>query len=404
MRELDVVVFGATGFTGRLVASYLSSRVAPGRLALAGRDAGKLAAVADEIGAGAAPRIVVDAKDAAALAEVAARAQVVCTTVGPYARYGNELVAACVAKGTDYCDLTGEPHFMRRMIDRHHEDAVKSGARIVHTCGFDSIPSDLGVYVLQAHARAAHGAPASKVTLGVRKLKGGASGGTVASLLGVLEDARRDRDVRRVMLDPYSLNPDGERRGADGPGQRGVSFSQDFDGWAAPFMMAGVNERVVRRTNALSHYAYGEGFRYGEVMTFKRGAAGFASAVVATGAAGALLAGAALPPLMKLAEKTVLPKPGEGPSAEAREAGSFDLRLVGHGTDSKGAEFTVRGVVTGKGDPGYAATSRMLGESALCLALDPRASGGGVLTPAIALGDALVARLRKVDFTFDAEG
>jgi short subunit dehydrogenase-like uncharacterized protein len=403
MPTFDLVLFGASGFTGRLTAEYLLRRGSAARIALAGRDRGKLEALQRELGS-ELPILTADASDRAALESIASQTKVICSTVGPYAKYGSPLVAACAASGTDYCDITGEPHWIRRMIDEHHAEAERTGARIVHCCGFDSIPSDLGVHVLQAHARKAYGVACDRVLLAVRKMRGGASGGTIATMLGTIEEARGDRAVRKSLLDPYALHPDGERNGPEIHEPRGVAWSEDLRAWTAPFVMAGINTKIVRRSNALAQYPYGREFRYSEVMSFPQGPRGLVRASALTAGLGMFIGMAAVGPLRSLMQRTLLPKPGEGPSRDKRESGFFEMQLVGKGTGLQGVGFTVRGRVTGKGDPGYAATARMLGESALSLALDEKATAGGVLTPAYALGDRLVERLRSADMTFTTEG
>lgn len=396
MKPFDLVLFGATGFTGRLVAEYLLQKRAPLKWAIAGRDRQKL----ESLGTGV-PILVADANDLASLDAVAAQTRVICTTVGPYARYGSRLVEACAKNGVDYCDLTGETHWIRRMIDAHHEQARKSGARIVNCCGFDSIPSDMGTFMVQNHARETHGVPCSEVVLAVRGSSGGVSGGTIASMLNILEEAKRDREVRKILFDPYALNPEGLRSGPDGADQQTVRFDHTLNAWTAPFVMAAINARIVRRSNALSGFPYGRDFRYREVMAFKPGPKGLALASAVTATLGAFFAASALGPTRALLERTILPKPGEGPNKETRDRGSFSVQLVGTGKDAGGRDFRVEGRVQGQGDPGYAATARMLSESALCLALDKRSSEGGVLTPATALGDRLLQRLRAAGMTFE---
>ncbi len=391
--SLDLVLFGATGFTGKLVAEYLRGK--PVRWALAGRDRGKLEALQRELGVDV-PILVGDVRDPASLEAIVKQTRVVCTTVGPYAMYGAPVVAACAAHGVDYCDLTGETHWIRRMIDAHHEQAKQTGARIVHCCGFDSIPSDLGVWAVQDHALRTHGKPCSSIVYALGKSRGGISGGTIASMMNLMDEAKKDRAVRKVLLDPYALNPAGER-GPDGPDQRSVELDRDLNAWTAPFVMAAINTRIVRRTNALSDYRYGRDFHYREVMSFPRGPRGFATAFGVTAALGGFFVAAALGPTRKLLENTVLPAPGEGPDAHTRERGSFEVRLVGQGDG-----FRVEGRFAGKGDPGYGATSVMLAESALCLALDGRSTGGGILTPAYAMGGQLATRLRAAGFAIEA--
>ena len=405
-RELDLVVWGATGFTGRLVAAYLFERYgADGELrwAMGGRNAVKLEGLREELGRASSniPLLVGDSHDAVAMDAVVTRTRVVCSTVGPFAKYGTELVAACARHGTHYCDITGEVHWIRRMIEDHEGAARASGARIVHCCGFDSIPSDLGCLYLNEAMRSRHGRPCSEVKLRVKRMKGGFSGGTVASVLNVLEEVRADRTTRRVMGDPYALNPDGERSGPDGPDQRGPVWDVDVDSWTAPFVMAAINTRVVRRSNALLDYAYGRAFRYGEAIMTGRGPSGWARATGATVALGGFLTLASFRPTRALLNKFVLPQPGEGPSAQQRRQGFFDLLLVGKSDDVR-----LRARVKGNRDPGYGATSRMLGESAVCLALDEEEliAGGGVWTPASCLGVRLIERLeRNAGMSFSLE-
>ncbi len=396
-RDLDLVVWGATGFTGRLVAEYLLGRYgASGDLcwAMGGRSETKLERIRSGLGEGAEtiPLLVGDSHDPASLDAIATRAKVVCSTVGPFARYGSELVAACARHGTHYCDITGEVQWMRRMIDAHQAAARESGARIVHACGFDSIPSDLGCLFVQEAMRQAHGHPCDEVKLRVRKVQGAFSGGTVASMLNALEEVKRDRGVRRVLGHPYSLNPDGEQSGPDGSDQRGAVWDPDVGSWTAPFVMAAVNTRVVRRSNALLGYAYGHDFRYSEAMMTGRGPAGWARAAGVTAGLGGFLVLASMPPSRTLLEKLVLPKPGDGPSKAEREAGFFDLAVVG-----KRGGVEIRARVRGDRDPGYGATCRMLGESAVCLARDAGDLDvdGGFWTPASAMGRRLIDRLRQ---------
>lgn len=399
-REFDVVVWGATGFTGRLVAEYLLGRHGvdgPLRWALGGRDAAKLARVRDEIGrsAGVAaaglPLVVGDAADAASLAALAQRARVVCTTVGPYAKYGSGLVAACAREGTHYCDLTGELPWMRRMIDAHEEQARASGARIVHNCGFDSIPSDLGVHFLQREMRERFGAPSPRVRYRVKGFRGGFSGGTIASLLNVLEEASRDPSVRLLMADPYALDPSDRRGGRDGPDRAAPAWDDIFRQWTGPFVMGPLDTRVVRRTNALSGCAYGREFRYDEAVLTGAGPLGLAKATVLAAASGGTMAALRVGALRRaLAGR--LPGPGEGPSRERQAQGYFDIRL--HAAHPSEPAQGLYARVTGDRDPGYGSTAKMLGESAVCLALDPLAVGGGFWTPAAGLGDALLDRLR----------
>ena len=409
-REFDVVVWGATGFTGRLVAAYLLETYGEGselRWALGGRSRSKLEALQQELtqetGRSAAdlPLVLADSDDEASVDALARRARVVCTTVGPYAKYGSKLVAACTGLGTHYCDLTGEVQWMRRMIDAHQKQAEASGARIVHTCGFDSIPSDLGVFFLQREMQRRHGVPCARIKSRVKAFKGAFSGGTVASLLNVLVEAGSDPEVRRVMADPYGLNPEGLRRGPDGPDRTTPAYDEDFSAWTAPFVMAGINHKVVRRSNALLDHAYGAEFRYDEAMLMGDGPTGWLKAAGLTAGLGAAMGAGAIGPLRSLLER-FLPAPGEGPSKQEREAGFFDIRLYGEHPEDQGK--SLRGRVTGDRDPGYGSTSKMLGESAVCLARDELSVGGGFWTPASAMGEPLLERLQaKAGLGFSIE-
>jgi short subunit dehydrogenase-like uncharacterized protein len=407
-REFDLVLFGATGFTGGLTAEYLARRYADTntRFALAGRDRAKLERVRDSLTAVHANAarwaiVVVDASDDAGLSALCARTSAIATTVGPYTRYGAPLVAACAKNGTDYCDLTGEVTFVRRMIDAHHEEAKRTGARIVSCCGFDSIPSDLGTFLLQEEAHDRFGAPMQEVRFFVTKIRGGVSGGTVASMLVMLEEGVRDRDVRRVLADPYALTPGA--RGDDKNESLDVAYVPELKSWRGPFVMASVNTRVVRRSNAMLDYRYGHNFRYSEDMCTGDGVGGRLRAEAMRAAIAAIFVAGSIAPLRRLLGATVLPKPGEGPSREQRERGRFVVELLGRGTSPEGHAVTLNATVAGDSDPGYGETAKMLGESAMCLALDfePHERKGGVLTPASAMGHKLIERLRGAGMRFE---
>ncbi len=403
--EFDVLLWGATGFTGRLVAEYLVPRHGEMRLALGGRNRAKLERLRADLEAidshaGQIPLVVGDAADEASLDAMVPRARVVCTTVGPYAKYGHPLVAACVRHGRAYCDLTGEPTFIHDSIAAHHERAKETGARIVHCCGFDSIPSDLGTLMMEEHARAELGEPLETVRFVLTDMTGGMSGGTVASMLYLMEQASHDPSVRRVLADPYAFNPEGEHEGADGPDHATVRLDEDAGVWTGPFIMALINTRVVRRTNAILGYPYGKSFRYSEVMGFGRGTRGRVRATAFAAGYGAAMASLQVGAVRKLLARTVLPEPGEGPSRERRERGHFTVHFFGETAGGK----KVRGVVRGQKDPGYGETAKMLGESAVCLAQDEGLGlRGGVLTPASAMGMRLVERLREAGMTFAVE-
>jgi len=392
-RDYDVIVYGATGFTGRLVAEHMLATYGAGgdvRWALAGRSKTKLEGVRTDIGASAdLPLIVADASDPASLAAMARSARVIITTVGPYQLYGEPLVAACVEAGTDYVDLCGEPAWMAEMIGKYDAKAKASGARIVFSCGFDSIPFDLGVTFLQDQARERLGAPLQRVRGRVRKMKGGFSGGTIASLMATLESSKRTPSILKTLADPFALTP-----GFKGPAQPSgniVEHDTVAEQWAAPFIMATINTKNVHRTNHLLERAWGADFVYDEMMLTGGGAAGQkrAKATARQGAIQDRLLGFA--PTRALLRKFALPKPGEGPSKEERETGFYDVLFTGETKDGR----AMRGSVKGDKDPGYASTSKMISESALCLARDVGRdqTSGGVWTPGAALGSKLITRL-----------
>ena len=405
-RPYDIVVLGASGFTGRLVVEYLAGKYpagAPIRWAVAGRNREKLEKViAGVCPAGQLPKVLVaDSHDSNALRQLARDTRVVLTTVGPYAKYGSELVAACVASGTHYCDLAGEAQWIRQMIDKHQSDALQSGAKIVHSCGFDSIPSDIGVFYLQREARAASGAPCEEIVLLVKAIKGGASGGTLASMLNVVEEAQADRKIARLLADPYGLNPQDKRQGPDGGDQHGVRYCAAAGVWTAPFVMAAINTRIVRRTNALLDYAYGRDFRYSEATSTGSGPGGWLKSAMMTAGLATFMLACSFSVTRSGLVKRMLPAPGQGPSRQQRENGFFDLRLFGKMTNGE----ILRARVSGDRDPGYGSTSKMLSESALCLALDKLETGGGFWTPATAMGQALMDRLTaNAGLTFEIDG
>jgi short subunit dehydrogenase-like uncharacterized protein len=397
VRDLDIVVYGATGFVGALVAAHLAEHAPTGtRIALAARSAERLEAVRSRLGVDW-PVMVADAGDDAAVGRLAAAAHVVITTVGPYAKYGRALAHACAAAGTDYVDLTGEVLFARASVDENHELARSTGARIVHSCGFDSIPSDLGVHVLWQQAQADGAGELTDTTLVVTRLRGGFSGGTIDSMRHQLDVVKKDKALRQVAASPYSLTPARSEepdlgRQEDLITLRGAEVDPSLRGSLAPFVMASYNTRVVRRSNALRGYAYGRAFRYREVMSAGTSPLSPVLATATRLGLGALVVGLSLPPTRYLLDR-ILPKPGEGPDERARKQGHFTVDLFTR--TSTGARYTAR--VRAKGDPGYAATSVMLGESALALVLnrdDVPPVDGGVLTPATGIGDALVTRLR----------
>lgn len=386
-REFDVVVYGASGFTGRLVAEYLQSEYGSDvKWAMAGRSADKLAAVRDEMGVDSGVALITaNSDDAQSLADMAARTKAVITTVGPYQLYGEPLVKACVEAGTDYVDLCGEPAWMVDIIDRYEAAAKESGARIVLSCGFDSIPFDLGVYFLQKHVMDTTGAPSPHIRGRVRKMKGTFSGGTAASFMETMKRAGTQPEVLDWLKDPFALVPD-----FSGPAQplgHKPIFEEDLNSWAAPFIMASINTKNVHRSNALMGHKYGADFQYSEMILTGPGEQGEAAAT-------------------HVAKSDTFgknpPKPGEGPSKEERDNGLYDVLFV---ADTK--DGLMMASVAGDKDPGYGSTSKMITEAALALVQDvPKDKvGGGVYTSAPAMGDALITRLQDhAGLTFKLEG
>jgi short subunit dehydrogenase-like uncharacterized protein len=404
-REFDIVLFGATSFVGRLCAEYLARSAPPEvRIGLAGRSRERLGELQGSLGGRAADwsLLIADTTDPVSLSELAASTRVLATTVGPYRRYGLPVVEACASAGTHYADLTGEVLFMREAIDRFDKLAAENGARIVHSCGFDSIPSDLGVLLLHEAATADGAGELEDTTLVVQAMKGGPSGGTIATMKGTIEDARSSPELARLLADPYALSPDRDaepRLGAESD-LRGVQHDHELGIWIGPFVMGSINTRAVRRSNALQGHGYGSRFGYREVMGFGSGPRGAVAAGAVAGGVGALVVGLALTPTRAVLDR-VLPSPGEGPSKKQRDAGFFRIEI--HARTSSGARYVCR--VAAQGDPGYKATAVMFGESSLSLALDDEAlpSRAGVLTPATALGNVLVERLRAAGQTFEVE-
>ena len=387
-RAFDVIIYGASGFTGRLVAEYLNAEYGGSDLkwAMAGRSVEKLEAVRDEMGISKdIPIITADANDAASLLAMAAQCKTVITTVGPYQNYGEPLVSACVEASTDYVDLSGEPLWMKDMIAKYDTAAKESGARIVHSCGFDSVPFDLGVFYTQETAKSEFGSPCREIRGRVRKMKGTFSGGTAASFKETMVRVAKDPSQLSALKDPFSLSDDFE--GPRQPAGHKVKYEDDLKSWAAPFIMASINTKNIHRSNALMGHAYGEDFLYSEMILTGDGEQGEAVANhVATDDS--------------MAKNP--PKPGEGPSKEARETGFYDVLYVG--TTAEGQ--TIATSVSGDKDPGYGSTCKMIAESAICLARDVSRdeTSGGVLTPAPAMGEKLIKRLiEHAGLTFKRE-
>ncbi|NVO06125.1 MAG: saccharopine dehydrogenase NADP-binding domain-containing protein [Rhodoferax sp.] len=403
-KEFDVVVFGATGFTGSLVAEYLHSSYgtnAEVRWAMVGRSASKLAEVRDRIGAPKSLQLLfADAADAAALEAIARRARVIITTVGPYQWVGEPLLAACARCGTDYVDLCGEPGWMAQMIAKYQTVAQASGARIVFSCGFDSIPFGFAIVYLQEQARRRWGSALSRVRGRVRAMNGTVSGGTVASLLATLEAQRRDPSLAQTLANPFALVPG--FKGPDQPGGDAVVYDEVARSWLSPFVMATINTKNVHRTNALLGFPYGQEFLYDEMVLDGDGPAGKSKAMAHARTFRLQMALLGFAPTRALLRRFVLPKPGQGPGRRAREAGNYDILVVGEGSDGQ----TLRVSVKGDKDPGYGSTCKMLAESALCLVQDmrPEALAGGIWTPGAAFGMALVQRLQdRAGLSFSTE-
>ena len=395
-RIYDVVIWGASGFTGRLVVEYMYrvyGRSGDVRWAVAGRNEQKLQQVLRDTGCSSnIPIVIADSSDEASLRNLVEQTKVVCTTVGPYAKYGSLLVKFCAETGTHYTDLTGEVHWMRRMIDQHHVEAQNSGARIVHTCGFDSIPSDLGVLLLQRAMFEKHGVYSRNVKYRVVKASGGVSGGTIDSAVNMMEESKSDPSIIPLMADPYALNPLNMPRGEDKKDKTSVFYDKDFEQWTTPFVMAGVNTRVVRRSHSLLGYPWGNNFRYDEAVLVGDGPGGIVKAWFITAVTGLVIALTALSFTRKLFAR-LAPSPGEGPSPEAIRKGFFNIELFASHPDEP--ECSMVAVVTGDRDPGYGATSKMIAESAVCLAKDELDTPAGVLTPAVAMGQRLIDRLQR---------
>ncbi len=369
------------------------------RWAIAGRNRSKLETVRQSCLAAAErdqlPILIADSEDPGSMAALVRQTRVVCSTVGPYAKYGTPLVAACVAAGTHYCDLTGEVQWMARVIPQYQAAAEASGARIVHTCGFDSVPFDMGNWYLQKVMFERHGVYARQVKARVGRNRGAASGGTIASILNMMEEARQDPSIRRQVANPYALYPAGIAAGLDGPDQTGARFDADFKQWTSPFIMAAINTRVVRRSNALLGFPWGENFRYDEATLNNS----LYKAALTSVAGGVGLVALALGPTRRLAQR-FLPKPGEGPTREQREAGYYEVFFRGIDPADRSRDTLLK--VSGDLDPGYGSTSRMLGEAAVCLAKDELAVGGGFWTPASALDGKYLERLTaRAGLTFE---
>ena len=384
-KTYDLILHGATSFVGQIMTEYLANYHSETySWAISGRSEEKLKSLKNRLGL-EIEHFVADAADEASLTAICEKTKVVVSTVGPYALYGEALIKACTSTGTDYCDLTGEPQWIKAMLDKYEVQAKSSGARIVHCTGFDSIPSDIGVYSLQKRAIERTGKPANQVKMRVRKIKGAASGGTIASMMNVLKEAKEDPHLRKALVNPYVLCPPDHEFKVRQKNHKKAEQDTQLNMWTMPFVMAAINERVVHRSNALLGNMYGTDFKYDEAMSAKTAS----QAWTFTMGLGAFMLGASISPIRSLLESFVLPKPGEGPSPEEQLNGMFDMRFYADLAD--GQKIVIK--VEGDRDPGYGSTAKMLAQSALCLAKDVPDLAGGFWTPASALNDALIPRL-----------
>ena len=384
-REYDIIIWGASGFTGRLVAEYLYKNYNAKDLnwAIAGRDELKLSSIREKFLDNTIPIVLADSFNENSLNDIVKKTKVVCSTVGPYAKYGSLLVKSCVKNKTHYCDLAGEAQWIRKMIDLYHKEAITNQVKIVNSCGFDSIPSDMGVYFIYKNILKKN----LSIKMRVTGAKGGYSGGTYASMQNIIKEASINKEIRRNLTNPYGLNPIGEQSGMDKSDLRSVIYDSKIKTWISPFLMAGINTKIVRRSNALSNYNYGKEFKYDEAVMTGNGFKGRLKGIILS------------IPLIFLSAKPgslfnkifnfLSPKPGKGPNKKERESGYFSLRFYVFQEEN---DFSVY-KVTGDKDPGYGSTSKMLAESAVCLAKDELNNNFGILTPSIAMSDSLLDRL-----------
>jgi short subunit dehydrogenase-like uncharacterized protein len=396
--KFDIVIFGATSFVGQILTRYMLAQFSVNddlKWAIAGRSQNKLNELKNSLGIAGEPLdiLMADAANEDSLRELCGKTRVVISTVGPYALYGEPLVKTCVEMGTDYCDLTGEVQWIAKMLAGYEDQAKTTGARIVNSCGFDSLPSDLGVYFIQQHAKQKFGESCSSIKMRVKNMKGAASGGTVASMTNIFKEVASDPGLRKLLANPYAICPPGHGNKVRQDNMNRPQFDNDFNSWVAPFVMAVINTRIVHRSNALVAGGYSPHFEYNEAMLTGKGLMGGGVAAGRGAGLGGFAMAAVIPPTRWAMEKFILPKPGEGPSQEAQEKGFYDLRFYGK-TDS-GQE--IRCKVTGDQDPGYGSTAKMLAQAAACLAQDISKENvpGGFWTPASIFGDKLITRLES---------
>ena len=399
-RPYAVVLYGATSFVGQITAHYLTHFLSNAKnkdganvtWAIAGRDEAKLNDLQSKL-ASKVDTIIANSNDAASLDAMTKQTQVIISTVGPYLKYGEPLIKSCAENGTDYVDLTGEAIFIKDMMDKYQETAKQSGARIVNSCGFDSIPSDLGVYFTQKQAEERFGETCDVIHMRVKAAKGGLSGGTIASMATIFEEVGEDKSRRKQVANPYLLNDDKDAPNVRQDNISKPKYDSEHKRWLAPFVMASINTRIVHRTNQLLGYEYGRQFKYDEAMWMKDGVKGQLSSYAMSAGLFGFATAMMIKPSRELLSKHVLPKSGSGPSKEEQENGYFDIRLFGQTTGNQ----TINTKVTGDKDPGYGSTSRMLAQAALCLAQDISKDdvAGGFWTPAAAMGDTLLSRLEE---------
>jgi short subunit dehydrogenase-like uncharacterized protein len=404
--QFDVIVFGATSFVGQILVRYLTDNFnqlnkETLNWAIAGRSQSKLDEVKALVKQPEITTIVADAQDEVAINAMCSQAKVIISTVGPYALYGETLVKVCAETGTDYCDLTGEVQWIDRMLKKYETTAKASGARIVHSSGFDSIPSDMGVYFTQREAKKNLDEYCNNISMRVKAAKGGASGGTIASIVNITKEVMKDPALRKDLINPYLICPEGHNYKVRQFDTKKPTFDKNFKGWTAPFIMAGINTRIVFRSNALTGSLYGTDFKYDEAMLVGTGLKGRLTATALVAGLGAFFVGAALKPTRWLLENYMLPKPGEGPTPKEQLAGYYDIRFMGKTPSGK----VIQTKVKGQGDPGYGSTSQMLGQVGACLALDRdcfKDKEGGFWTTSTLLGDRLIERLEKdAQLTFE---
>ncbi len=393
-RQFQLIVWGASGFTGQLVCEYLLEKY-PGeelKWAMAGRSTPKLKEIQRKLQCDHIPILEADSNHLESLKKMVSQTAVILSVVGPYSLYGSHLIEACIREKTDYCDLSGEVHWMRKMIDRWQKEAVNAGVRLVNSCGFDSVPSDLGVLYMQKQAEKELGQPLRNISMRVKKIKGGVSGGTIASMFNIRKEAEKDRSIYRIIMRRYSLNPDPEWDGPDERDLKTVKWDPVSNSWISPFIMGTINTRIVRRTQALVNYPYGKEFTYDEAIDCGSGFSGKWKGWLKILPLG-LIRAAKPGTFLYKAVRNFLPKPGQGPSREKIQSGSFEFWFYGWNQPEEVYLFRL----SGKRDPGYGATARMLAESGVCMVKDRSKTPdlSGFLTPASALGESLIKRLEK---------